>query len=1020
MKIFFYELFFVTFFLFVAIDSGFGAEILENILKMPYTEPFEPQIEGFSDYGGKWSVDDEGTISVDSGSGPKLVCDSSELQDIEEGEISVEIFCPGNKNDTNAGILIKVRKPGIGADNFIGYEIAVRPESKEINLGKHRFNYGHIGQYKCEIKTDTWIKLNVRFSANWFEVYIDEKFVVRHEDAESPLISGGIALRPWQREAKYRNLKIKSGKDGDWQNLPFKRIESHEKEYPDSLSVKNIPPLLVLLRHPLRQPSAVGQDLMQGQFAPDCEIREIRPSEPETPVRTIFSDPGGNIYDMNLSLDAKTIYFSHKKHEEKNYSLWKIGVDGKGLERLTDGSSCDVSPCEIPGGDLIFVSTRRYGHTVCQPGPASNLYRLFRSGKNEGKIFCISMNTLSDMSPQLLPDGRIMFTRWEYIDRDLTFRQSLWTQRPDGTAYQLFFGNTIRDVGTFWQARQIPGEPNRVLATFAPHHNYPHGAIGIIDRNFGIEGPKGLAFKYVTREIKHVGDTNFPWGYRDPFPLGKDRFLCAYGNSDGYFKNGNKRFKIYLLDSKGSKRLIYEDRSLSCAYPIPIVPFESVPLGDSDAEFFDEAILENADENVPMGTLLLVDVEEGLQGKVAPGTIKSLRIMEQVRKTADIGHRAYDQSPVMSYGTYYAKRDWGTVQLEPDGSVHFHAPALREIYLQALDSEGREVQRMTSALQLMPNEHLSCNGCHESRDATPIRNKVPIAAMKAPQTPVSPKWLTDRKRLNPEPDARVFDYPSTVQPILDKHCTSCHEGTDPAGGYDLSGDRTRFFNMSYDNLLGRSRSYRQHDMEHGQMLPEEATKGKPLVHFYWLLWTPSAVNEPYWTGSHASRLTEIIESDHYGIEMPLEDRQIIYYWIDANVPYYGTYAHARPGSAGRRDRFADPENGRQRAWFAREFKEVFARRCTECHNNFEPPNYDWIGRNAWINLSRPENSAALTAHLEKEKDGRGIRMNETTPFFSKDDPDYRKMLQAIQKGRQDMQTHPEADTPGFKQFRKEP
>ena len=88
------------------------------------------------------------------------------------------------------------------------------------------------------------------------------------------------------------------------------------------------------------------------------------------------------------------------------------------------------------------------------------------------------------------------------------------------------------------------------------------------------------------------------------------------------------------------------------------------------------------------------------------GQVKYLRVMEQVRKTEDLRGRAYDQSPVMSYGTYYAKRCWGTVPVEEDGSAHFLAPALREIYFQALDAEGRELQRMTSAVQLMPGERL--------------------------------------------------------------------------------------------------------------------------------------------------------------------------------------------------------------------------------------------------------------------------------------------------------------------------
>ena len=176
---------------------------------------------------------------------------------------------------------------------------------------------------------------------------------------------------------------------------------------------------------------------------------------------------------MNLSFDAQSLLFSYRGKGERFWHIYRIGVDGSGLRQLTEGPFFDISPVELPDGDILFVSTRRGGYTLCQPGPASNLHRISADGSN---IRCVSMNTLADFSPQVLPDGRVLFTRWEYIDRDLTYRQSLWTQYPDGTNYQLFFGNTIRDVGTFWQARPLPRRNNVVVATFAPHHGWPHGA----------------------------------------------------------------------------------------------------------------------------------------------------------------------------------------------------------------------------------------------------------------------------------------------------------------------------------------------------------------------------------------------------------------------------------------------------------------------------------------------------------------------------------------------------------------
>ena len=146
-----------------------------------------------------------------------------------------------------------------------------------------------------------------------------------------------------------------------------------------------------------------------------------------------------------------------------------------------------------------------------------------------------------------------------------------------------------------------------------------------------------------------------------------------------------------------------------------------------------------AEEPTAWGTVLVADVYRGLTN-IERGRVKYIQIMQQMPKLKDLTHRAYDQSPVMGYATYYAKRCWGRVPVEADGSAHFMAPALKEVYLQVLDAEGRELQRMTSAIQLMPGETQSCIGCHEPRNMAPLTtsSKVPVAFAKRPVQPEMP------------------------------------------------------------------------------------------------------------------------------------------------------------------------------------------------------------------------------------------------------------------------------------------
>jgi len=805
--------------------------------------------------------------------------------------------------------------------------------------------------------------------------------------------------------------------------------------------VRQLPPIIFFTGAPLES-GAVPNYIWQSNPAGGrwgCSIRRWDPARPDQPAQVLFEEPNSIIFDLQLSYDAQTVFFSMRRDGQQYWQIYEIGVDGANFKQITDGDFYNVCPVPLPDGRLAYLSSQTPGsHTVCQSGPSMHVYVMNRDGSEARDL---SANTLSDFGLSILSDGRLLFTRWEYVDADLSYRQSLWTIYPDGRQLALYFGNTISDPAAFWQAREIPGR-EAVVCTMAPHHGSPYGAIGLVTRRFGVEAPRDEGFRWVTEEFPNIEDLNPFWAYRDPYPVTDSQFLVSYGGGGLY------RFRIMLLDDLDNQTLVYDDPSTSCFYPLPLRP-RPVPARLSDwkpqsVRYLDVPAAppgQPKSERVATGHFAVTDIYQGLGPDVARGRIHSIRIMEQIPKTVDTTwYRVYDQGPLMSGGTtYYAKRCWGYAPVEADGSAYFEAPAHKELYFQICDAEGRELRRMTSGTQLMPGEVQGCIGCHEHRDTVQPNRPQPLAMRRAPSPLELPEWG----------NAGVIDYVRIIQPILDEHCVRCHRGTNPDGGLLLTGGLTRYFNMSYDNLVIRSQSAQvSTDLLMGM------GSDLPLVQFNNMFPGIFAPHRPLTTGSLVSRLPDYFDASHCQSDVTAAERRRVYEWIDAMAPYYTTYYSARPGSRGDRDRWGDNSEAQKIAdWYQQGFLPVFQRRCESCHGRIDlHERYEWGGKWAWIDLSEPESSPALTAHLAKSAGGRGLTEKDfgtlltprwthrrstlierwssiqddyrameaalaaglkVEPFRDTNDPDYQTMLQAIRAGRELVHQLPEADMPGF-------
>lgn len=771
-------------------------------------------------------------------------------------------------------------------------------------------------------------------------------------------------------------------------------------------SIRAIGPVL-FVRHPtFGRINAVDPYDTDGRGPASLAIFD--PARPNEPPRVIYDDPDGAVWQASLSYDARTVFFAaRRRNVPGGWHIYEVGIDGRNLRRITGGDGNDIAPVELPSGEILFVSNRAGNNNVCQANRAGALYVCRRDGTGVRRI---SANTLSDHTPAVMNDGRVMFTRWDYgVDKGVFQRHGVWAMNPDGTHLQLFFGNVKLDPNAFWQCVPVPGRPE-VVSTFGGHHAGPYGVVGLLWNHLGIEAPRGEGFRFLTPEYPTYFDGAFWNGYMDPHPLNENEFLVSYGG------DGGRKSRLYLLDSRGNKTCVWEEAGqLGCYNPLALRPRERPPVIPPSArlpefEYVDPVVAGICPDDSLRGAFLLYDVYDGLREHVRRGEIRALQIMELVPKTRPhTGGYAWNISPTIGRGTFYVRRLIGTVPVEEDGSAHFTAPALRDISFNALDAEGRVIQKMGSTTQAMPGEVQSCNGCHVYAKGPSIKaDRLPLAARRRPSTPARPDWGT----------GGIIDYVQVVQPVWDKHCVKCHGGARPGGKLDLSGDKTRYFNMSYDMLIDRG--FVHHVPQNGADQDHTTPKGN---------------------GSLASKLIsgKYLEPDHHGIALSRDDRQRVYTWIDANVPYYHTYLYTDGGVNGARCRWYDDLRG---GWFQKEFAPAFKRRCYDCHKRTVDISDAWLGHTTvtvtskvWtditlmdqglqiensvatfgpeyrINLTHPEWSQMLTAPLAKEAGGLGFCKDASGKPIFKDasDADYRAMLGALQKGKRMLELNPRVD-----------
>ena len=794
-------------------------------------------------------------------------------------------------------------------------------------------------------------------------------------------------------------------------------------------------------------PGGGGIYVLENPRAPKSEWK-IRPVMDSTTPGTL----GNGVYTHpELSWDAKKLLFCYKGSPEASTCIYEIGLDGQGLRRIADPSpTCidykgvhsgqhDIAPAYLPDGRIVFLSTRPSGLVPCANEGVSILHVMNADGSD---LHPISVNNVNEFDPSILPDGRILFGRWEYVDKNALTIQSLWTVHPDGTEETALFANNMVLPEAILDARAVPNS-HLIVGTFAKHNAPPRGSIAFIDPRFGKNGTNGII------NLEHPGDPTHDTGEScEPWPLSENLVLFS-GRPAGF-----KRNVLEIMDRARHRVVLLSDTNICLHSPMLVKPRPA------------PAVLPDTVRPAAVtGRFFVQDIYQGLTG-VKRGDVKWLRVIEETSRVSpkSPGENPYNQTFLVSAALAFSVKNYlGMTPVDPSGSAYFEAPSGRALYFQALDGEGRLIQSMRTFVQASPGVTRSCIGCHEHKAGTPPslgtgqnapvanrrvlpfpfallspkakeqRGSLPHAAIHPGPAQVLANLLKSPAPLQPESWGTGFlDYPTKVQPILDKHCASCHGGPNGiAGGLDLTGGWTEHFNISYENLVSR----RETQLVAYWISGIDCMNGTA----YW----SSQLFQPRRHGSGAAPLADRLLKGHGDRLRTLTraERDLLLAWIDSNGLYYGTWDYTENGCATKEWKTT------KQALSA----EMQVAGCMKCHGVSNKVTYF---DNDWFNLKDPELSRILRAPLPRSTDGLGLglcRDRKADPkqqriqllrdgyahaiqpvdkfarqpifprntngalvatFTGTGDPHYQKMLSLIRAGRDQALAAPRVDMPG--------
>ncbi len=500
-------------------------------------------------------------------------------------------------------------------------------------------------------------------------------------------------------------------------------------------------------------------------------------------IKDLQTSPDGTQLIFALRAPARDADADSCDPEEPDWDIWLYDRPTDSLSPLLPANEAakgqDVSPAFLPDGRIVFASTRqRRGKAILvdEGKPQFSAldedlqlaaFNLHAYDPETQSITQLTFNPSHDLQPQVLPDGRILFIRWDNINAKNHL--SLYSIRADGSELQLIYGypnnastnnastNNSLSLGRFaaqpsgeiiaqWrqrESRQWGGDMVRIDWAGFTQAQTPHPI------NPG-SGSGQTSISPAPIDLNGTAGTLSPGGYfNSAYPLndGTDRLLiswspCQIRTAAGELKPcqntsvtgaeiPSPQYGLWIFNPRENTQLPLKIPRNDKVFIEPVVLAPQAPADDSRTSL--DPVL--ARQGLAELHIHSVDSLDGRR-QASPNTPRFLRLVKSVA-IPDADTRDFDRA-AFGLGRSQLMRDiLGYVPIQPDGSVKFRAPAEVPFMIEVVDSQGRRLSpRHENWLVLQPGEKRECAGCHDaSADNSRVHGRLDAEPTTPPLEP---------------------------------------------------------------------------------------------------------------------------------------------------------------------------------------------------------------------------------------------------------------------------------------------